>query len=316
MAIDFHKTQVQELLMALHGRSEIPLKLQYLGEGADAFQRLMDNPEYDLAQSEFSLIRKTASTIFRKIGNNKVNLVYLGCGTGFKAIPLIKAASKTHTPVNLLLADISHRMLEICVKEIRKKVRTNLLLQTALLDFEAGNFAYLTRPLRKNFYRSNLMFILGNTLGNLTDRTRILINFRESMATNDYLLIGVELAPKNNTEIQNMLRRYGGEGNTAILFNVFKNTGIDREHGHFLVTYNRVKNQVECRFQFDVDAAVKIGSEQVKMRKGQKVLLEISHKFTAAELRKLFKYAGFKIKLFATNKNRTYALVLAQPQEL
>ena len=316
MAIEFQGTQPQELLTALYGRGEIPFKLEYMGEGAEAWSRLAEAEEYDLGQNEFRLIRDSAKDIFAKIGRNKVNLLYLGCGTCFKAIPLVRAASKTHSPVNLCLLDISPTMLEIGKKKIAQKIKRNLLVETARIDFEGGNFAHVTSSLRKRFYRNNLLFFFGNTFGNLSDRTRILINFRESMAASDYLLIGVELVPNNNEELQNMLKRYRSEAVLAVFFNILKNLGVSRHGGRFIVSYNYLKSQVEWRFELSKDTAVRLGDEWVELRKGQKIFLGMSHKFTPAELKKLFKYAGFKVVLFVANKEKTFALVMGQPKGL
>ncbi|MEW5954979.1 MAG: L-histidine N(alpha)-methyltransferase [Candidatus Micrarchaeota archaeon] len=316
MAIEFHGTQPQELLTALYGRGEIPFKLEYMGEGAYAWSRLAEAEEYDLGQNEFKLIRDSAKDIFAKIGRNKVNLLYLGCGTCFKATPLVKMAAKTHSPVNLCLLDISPTMIEVGKKKIMQRIKRNLLVETEVVDFEGGNFAHVTSSLRKRFYRNNLLFFFGNTFGNLADRMRILINFRESMAASDYLLIGVELVPNNNTELQNMLKRYRSEGVLAVFFNILKSLGVNRHAGKFTVSYNYLKNQVEWRFELLKDTAVRLGDEWVELRKGQKIFLGMSHKFTPAELKKLFKYAGFKVVLFAANKAKTYALIMGQPKEL
>jgi len=314
--LEFRGTQPQELLTALYGRGEIPFKMEYLGKGAEAWSRLAEATEYDLGQSEYKLIGDQAKKIFSKIGRNKVNLLYLGCGTCFKAIPLIKAAGKTHSPVNLCLLDISPAMLEIGKKKLTQKIKRNLLIETSLFDFEGGNFAHVTSSLRKRFYHNNLMFIFGNTFGNLSDRMRILINFRESMAASDYLLVGVELVPPTNEALQNMLTRYRSEGVLAVFFNILKSLGVSRNAGKFTVTYNNLKNQVEWRFTLSRDTAVRLGEEWIELRKGQKIFLGISHKFTPAELKKLFRYAGFKVVLFATNKNKSYALIMSQPKEL
>ena len=313
-AIDFRENQPLELLTALHGRGEIPFKMEYLGEGADAWNKLAEAEEFDIAHGEYKLLNESVKKLFSKLGRNKVNLLYLGCGTCFKAVPLVKAAAKTHSPVNLCLLDISPTMLEIGKKNIQQKIKRNLLVETSLFDFEGGNFAHITSSLRKRFYRNNLLFILGNTFGNLSDRARILINFRESMTATDYLLIGAELAPSTTVEKENMLRRYRNEGVLNVFFNILKSLGVSRNSGKFIVNYNTVKSQVEWRFELYKDAAVRLGGEWVELRKGQKIFLGMSHKFTPAELKKLFRYAGFRTLLCITNPEKRYTLIMGQPK--
>jgi uncharacterized SAM-dependent methyltransferase len=68
----------------------------------------------------------------------------------------------------------------------------NIQIKPIELDFERGNFSDIMYELKKEGH-SNLLFYLGNTLGNHSDRQRVLTNFRDSRSSDDYLIIGVEL---------------------------------------------------------------------------------------------------------------------------
>jgi uncharacterized SAM-dependent methyltransferase len=300
---------------ALQGRKEIPLKFQYLGGGAKLFSKIRQS-NYPPFKAERRLLNKHAKLIASKLRGKTANVVYPACGTGEKIFPLMKEliAKQKQSPVHFALLDISPEMLAIAKRKMRSRLKTRVKLRTDIVDLEHGNFAHVTNDLRKNAGEVNLIVLDGNMLGQQHDKARILGNLRDSMTSEDFLLLGVHIVGRKSRI--NVLQEHQ-EGPVADFFShVLENIGVSREAGQFVAFKNRQRNQLEWRFVFNQDVAIKLYGEQVRFEKGSKLLLGTSHKFEAPELRKMLNYAGFNEKLWLQDKTKEYALVLAQPKQL
>jgi uncharacterized SAM-dependent methyltransferase len=307
-----HNKQISEFVTALRGRSEIPLKFEYLKDGAKRWDRLIHSEDYSLGIIENDLIKDNSSGILEEIQNKNVNIIDLGCGTGEKAITFLENIKKIDCKYVAL--DISKDMLELAESNIIKKV-PNLNSEYHLVDFEEGNFAHITEELREKNYPLNLILFLGNTLGNVSDKSRVLSNIRESMTLNDHLLIGIELF--DIKRIQDILKHY--KGNKIWQDNIFTSLeyfGLNQEDGRFEVNFNRNKNQVEARFVIKKDKEINCISRKIKLKKDSKILLMISYKATPKDIQILLAETGFVIKRLFLNKDETYALILCKPAKL
>jgi len=307
------KRKISEFVTAITGRKEIPLKFEYLGEGADRYEKVLGDEGYSDAFNEAETIKALSKSIISATWRTKANLVYVGCGNGLKALPLLKEFGKTHNPLNYALLDISPAMLLKAYKNTRRQYSAPIIIRCFEWDFEEGNFAYVTDYLKKNGDPLNIILFLGNTIGNLSDRARILANFRESMSFNDYLLVTFHMVPRNP---EDAVRVYSSSAITSWLTTALDNIGIDPGAGTIKVSYDKKRQQVEFQFHIVRDVSGSLDDREVNLHKGQKVLLATSHKFSRSEIRSLLNVAGFKIKWFHLSKGSTMANVLCQPKQL
>jgi len=300
--------QVSEFVTALRGRSEIPLKFEYLQDGANRWDRLVHSKDYGIGLEEAKIIKGYVNEILNET-SEKVNILDIGCGNGEKALLFLEnIKSKRKKYVAL---DISKTMLELAKKKILKK-EPELNAEFYNIDFEAGNFANITDNLREKNYSNNLLLFLGNTLGNVSDKSRVLSNIRESMTLKDYLLIGIELFDVKR--IQEILRHY--EGNNLWKDNIMtalEYFGLNKEDGSIIVKFNKDKNQVEARFVIKRSKTLKYRSKRINLVKGNKILLMISYKATPKSMQILLAKIGFIIKRLFLNKREDYALFLCKP---
>src|SRR3989344_2947350 len=116
-------------------------------------------------------------------------------------------------------------------------------------DFEYGNIANVTYYLNRRYRSRNLILFLGNTIGNLSDAHRVLINLRESMSNEDFLLVG--LAYYNSRNIP--LSAYNNPDVIDVLWSVPEKLGIKRNDAKISWTYNKAKRQLECQLKFEKD---------------------------------------------------------------
>jgi uncharacterized SAM-dependent methyltransferase len=306
------KKQEFELITAIKGRGEIPLKFQYLGEGSKNWDKIA---KYRLKTGgitaiEFNLLRKKIKLFLDPYSNiKKINVIDLGCGNGIASYPVLEELQRRKIKFKYIPIDISKELLNMAVKNVKAKFG-NVECKAFQLDFESGNFSDVIYELKEGD-SVNLLLFLGSTLGNFSDRNRILTNFRDSMSSDDYLIIGVELT--NLYKIHKILPYYRGKLTEDFLYFIPEKIGIKRKDTIFDVGWNESKKQIEARMILRKDIEVKIGSEKFILEKGEQILLGISVKFTEETLTKLLSDVGFRTELLTTSEDRGYILSMVQP---
>jgi uncharacterized SAM-dependent methyltransferase len=306
------RKQEFELITAIKGRGEIPLKFQYLGEGSKNWDKIA---KYRLKTGgitaiEFNLLRKKIKLFLDPYSNiKKINVIDLGCGNGIASYPVLEELQRRKIKFKYIPIDISKELLNMAVKNVKAKFG-NVECKAFQLDFESGNFSDVIYELKEGD-SVNLLLFLGSTLGNFSDRNRILTNFRDSMSSDDYLIIGVELT--NLYKIHKILPYYRGKLTEDFLYFIPEKIGIKRKDTIFDVGWNESKKQIEARMILRKDIEVKIGSEKFILEKGEQILLGISVKFTEETLTKLLSDVGFRTELLTTSEDRGYILSMVQP---
>lgn len=147
-------------------------------------------------------------------------------------------------------------------------------------------------------------------MGNSSDRSRVLTNFRDSMTSEDYIIVGAELV--NLARINKLLTHYNRQEIYDIALNVLDYYGV-KKNGIPEARFNYNLNQVEMMFKLTKDTKFNIGKEEIFLEKDDELLLFISVKFADWNFAKLFSDAGFRIELFTSSSERGYALAMCQP---
>lgn len=300
--------QIAELITALIGRKEIPLKFQYIGEGADRFTQFEHTVDYGIGQSEISIILQNDRRILSRLENNEYNLLDMGCGDGKKAAAVMERFKIHDSLQNYFPTDISARMIDIATSNFTL-AHPNATVETFLEDFEAGNIARITYYLRRRYQRNNFILFLGTTIGNLSDPHRILVNFRDSMTHSDFLLIGLAIYNKR----KNPLEGYDKKIIYDWLWTIPNNIGIKQEDASIELSFNKKKLRIEYALAFKRDWNKILGGQELKIENGQRILIAVSQKFTKDEILKLLGGAGFKILEIFVNEQKDYGLILCKP---
>lgn len=295
--------QEAELITGLVGRREVPLKFEYLGEGADRYTSLA-HPKEVGGETEIDIFLNNERKFAHFLEGKEMNLLDLGCGDGKKAAFFISHINKGARAYFAL--DISERMLEIAVNNM-ELAYPNLPHETFQDDFEFGNIANVTYYLNRRYQSKNLIIFLGNTIGNLSDAHRVLINLRESMSDEDFLIVGLAFYNSKNIPVDS----YNNPNIIEVLWTVPERIGIKRNDAKIFWTYNKVKRQLECQLEFLKDWRQTFGANFLQFSKGQRIRLAISRRFTKEDIFELFAEAGFKIEFVIHDKDN--ALILSRP---
>lgn len=311
----FTHSQTSELITAIKGRGEIPLKFVYIGNtGVDRWDKIAKNRSEDkhgINSVEGNLLSAKVSDFLNSFKNlEKLNIIDIGPGNGYPVMTLLHPLKKLGVNFRYVPVDISEEMLKLASDNVKNEF-PDIEIRPINLDFELGNFAEETYKLRESGFQ-NLMLFLGSTLGNQSDRSRVLTNFRDSMTSDDFLIIGVELVNLHKTD--KILKQYQGEDAADFVFSVAEFLGIKREDGEFEVVFNSESHQIEIYFHFAKDVSVILENDEIFFEKDDKLLLSRSHKFTEWVFAKVLSDAGFRMELMTTSSEKGYSLVMCQPQ--
>lgn len=299
--------QLDEYLAALKQRM-LPLKFAYIGRAAHTHDELVRSREYGLADAEAALIRaRFASSILPKLSGAGLNVIDVGSGNGIKALVVLRILHQKFSDLRYIGLDYSEELARIAVRNISAELPW-LTVVTWQIDFEANPFRDIVDRIRTGY--SNLLLFLGHTLGNPFDRLRTLSNTRNSMGSQDTLLVGVELYQP--TRVHEVLEHYRNEPFYRAVFNPLTFAGLQREDGILEVSFNELTKNVEVHFQFTKDVSVRISpSEVIEFKSGEKLFIFLSHRFSEAELREMFPMAGLHVRDILLDDDRTYALIFA-----
>lgn len=297
--------QEAELITALVGRREIPLKFEYFGEGADRYTSFT-HPKEVGGESELDILIDHERKITDILGSKSLNLLDLGCGDGKKAAFFINHIDQKLSVYSGI--DLSLRMLEIATNNM-ELAHPNLPKETFQEDFEQGNIANVTYYLHRRYQNNNLILFLGNTIGNISDAHRVLINLRESMTDEDFLMVGLAYYNQKNIPLD----AYSIPPVIDWLWTVPDKIGIKRSDAKIYVSYNKFRRQLEFQLEFLKDWAKTFGTNYLRFPNGQRIRLAISRRFTKDDIFELFANAGFKIESLLIDKERNNALVLCRP---
>ncbi|MBS3084091.1 L-histidine N(alpha)-methyltransferase [Candidatus Pacearchaeota archaeon] len=307
----FTKKQEFELLTAIKGRGEIPLKFAYLGEGAYNWVAIAQEraKKGGINLIERKLLSSRTEDFLRKYeGVGQLNVIDIGCGDGTPAYPILEKLNEKKIKFNYVPVDISEEMLNLAEKKIKKDFNVNS--DKVLLDLDSGQFSDKIYGLRKES-TANLLLFLGSTLGNFSDMNRVLSNILESMSSEDYLIIGMEMT--NLVKAEQLIPHYTAEIVQNLLKFIPNKIGFNDSNSENVVNWNANENRIEVKLKLKKDVGVKVGSESFTLKKNELILLGRSAKFTEWTFTKLLSDAGFRTELLTTSEDRGYTLSMIQP---
>ena len=305
------KRQEAELVTAIQGRGEIPLKFAYVGEGAKNFDRVAKERSRGegINSAETALLRKRIDDFLSAVDAKKgINVVDIGCGNGVPVFPVLKKLKDTKVPFTYVPMDISKELLTLASKTISIKFPC-VKCKPIEIDFELRQFSDVMYDLKKDG-STNLMLFLGSTLGNHSDLNRVLTNFRDSMTSKDFLIVGVELT--NLAKVHSIVPHYANKLNKTFATFILGQLGVSNSAYQFSASWNDKQNQIEARAIFKKPTKIEIANERFTIRKNENILLGRSIKFTEYTATKLFSDVGFRTELLTTAEDRGYLLTMLQ----
>ncbi len=289
---------------------EIPCKYLYDDRGSELFDQICDQPEYYLTRSELSLLEKESDAIAEIVSSPE--LVELGSGTARKTRTLLEAMLSRRDRVRYVPVDISRYALEAAAE-----------LETDLPGLEVeGVLCDYTRGLDElDPTAGGLTAFLGSTIGNFTHAggLGLLTSMRKRLTPGDWFLLGVDqVKPTGILEAAyDDSQGVTAEFNRNILRVVNRTIDGDFDPRKFehVALFNADENQMELYLVAREDVTVQFGSfgeHRLEIAAGERILTEISRKFTRESTEALLIEAGFVLNHWMPAADGGFALALAR----
>lgn len=286
----------------------LPPKYFYDDEGSKLFNAICETKDYYPTRTEFALFKQHAEEIINTVQAR--TYVELGAGASTKTeILLSKLNLNLHTYVTIdvcqeILVDTAHRLL---------KTHPNLQIKSLI-----GEYLPAIQALPVLDHPALYIFI-GSSIGNFTEQQSIelLSKLAQKMNTEDYLLLGLDRVKDKEV----LERAYDdGEGITARfnlnVLKVLNNTlgaNFNLEQFSHQAIYNEKEQQIEMYLISKQAQKIEFTSlnESIHMQENEKILTEISRKYTKASIQRLLSNSGLIEQAHYEPDNKYFSLVLA-----
>lgn len=301
---------VREGLLS-HPRS-LPPKYFYDDHGSQLFDRICDTPEYYVTRTEDSLLDAHARTIMRLARPR--HIIELGSGASRKTRHLFDACEALGEACCYWPFDVCEGIMRESAERLTEAYPW-LEVRALVGDYLAG-LDHLPDPDGRR-----LFVFLGGTIGNFeAEKARaFLAELRHRMRPGDTLLLGADRV--KDAQVLNQAYNDAQGVTAAFNLNVLsvlnRELGGDFELGRFRhhARYDTGAQQIEMYLVAEEDHSVQLRDldATLDIKKDERILTEISRKFTPLDLNALLDRVELKPKAHFEPENGYFSLVLAEP---
>lgn len=289
----------------------IPPKYFYDAHGSELFDQICDTREYYPTRAETALLAEHAPAIIAAVEPD--HLIELGSGSCRKTRYLLSAAQQAEGAVHFWPFDVCREMLVSAGRELLGEFPG--LRVTALVGDYLGGLARLPRPLGRR-----LFVFLGGTIGNFTELEAhlFLTDLRGHMHVGDYLLLGADRVK----DAQVLEAAYNDAAGVTARFNLNVlrvlnrelQADFDLESFRHQAVFNAQASRIEMYLISQREQQVRIGAlgRTYRFAAGERLLTEISRKFSHRHLSRSLINAGFEIEQHYEGGEQLFSLVLAR----
>jgi dimethylhistidine N-methyltransferase len=277
------------------GQKELPSKYLYDEVGSALFEVISVLPEYGLTRADTRLLRRCSDEIAARL-LPPVVVAELGSGSGKKTRWILEALTR-HQPTTYHPIEISPTALAMCERELGDLKFVSIVgLEEEYLD----GLAKVAAGRRKG--QCVLVLFLGSSIGNFDQAPgeRFLRNVRQALTPGDALLLGTDLvkpAPR-------MILAYDDPAGVTAAFNLNLLARINREldanfvlsQFQHLARYDAREQRVEMHLRSTVaqTGSIRRAGFSFKLREGETIWTESSHKYRPEEMSSLAERTGFR----------------------
>jgi L-histidine N-alpha-methyltransferase len=292
---------------------QLPSKYFYDERGSRLFDRITRLPEYYPTRTEQALLREVASRIARLTRPRE--LLELGSGTADKTRLLIEAALETGELRRFLPFEFSRQVAEESTRTIARNY-PELRVHAVVGDFEH----HLDRVPRGN---RRLVAFLGSTIGNFNESEAIpfLANVARLIDDEGWFLLGTDLV-KDTSVLELAYNDSAGvtaafNRNILDVINEHLQGNLDTESFDHVAFFNREQARIEMHLESRIEQTARLEALDLDLHfdKGERILTEVSCKYTRSSVERILTAAGFQLEHWFTDENEFFALSLARPSK-
>lgn len=288
----------------------LPPKYFYDHRGSLLFDQICNTPEYYPTRTESQLLQRYCQHIIDRLDVH--HIIELGSGTSRKTRHLFDACQTLDQYPSYWPFDVCEPMLIQTANELMLQYDW-LNIQPLEGDYSAG-LAHLPKPDGHSLY-----VFLGSSIGNFTETEAVdfLKEVRLHMTTGDTLLLGIDRV-KDKTVLEaayNDKQGVTAEFNLNVLsvLNNETKANFDIEQFSHQAVFNEDKSQIEMYLHSSSDQTIRFPSldQELKLHEGEKILTEISRKYSLAGIESLLGRAELEIMDHFEPNNQYFSLILA-----
>ena len=281
----------------------IPSKYHYDYQGSKYFEKITKQKEYYPTRKEKEILQKISKEI-PKMFNGDLSFCEIGSGAIDKVKILMNKNVKFYFPI-----DISFKFIKKASKKLKKKY-PKLKIKPIYADYN--------KPFKIQNYKktTKIFFFLGSSIGNFHpgEDIKFLKNLAKCIDKNSFVFVGVDLVKKTSIIEKAYNDKAGYTAKFSLnLINVINRNfkcGLNINNFYYRGVYNRKIRSIQGFLISKRDQSFKIGSKKFILKKGEKIQVEVSNKFTIKSFTKLVKKANFKIRSIWTDQQKYFSLFL------
>jgi L-histidine N-alpha-methyltransferase len=272
-------------------QKELHSKYLYDEIGSALFDAITFLPEYGLTRADERLLITNARAIAAALDGPVLEVIELGSGSGRKTRSLLSALGRglQYYPI-----DVSPEALARCSRELHGLADVHPLEETYLNGVDKA-------VARRRPGRSILVLFLGSTIGNFERRCgeAFLRDLRQRLQPGDALLLGADLVKSR----ERLILAYDDPTGVTAAFNLNLLGRVNRELGanfnlrafRHVARYNEQERRIEMHLHALADQNVNIAAADfsLRVRAGETIWTESSHKYTLQELPTIAARTGF-----------------------
>lgn len=289
----------------------LPPKYFYDDHGSRLFDAICDTQEYYPTRTEDALLQRHAAEVIRLVQPGHV--VELGSGSSRKTRRLFDACEQLGCAAQYWPFDVCEQMLVEAAGQLAMEYDW-LNINGLVGDYHGGLRHFPA------IHGRSLYVFLGGTIGNFEhdEAVAFLRELRRTMHNEDRLLLGADRVKQHDVlhAAYNDSAGITGEFNLNVLrvLNRELDATFDLDNFRHEAIFNSEAQRIEMHLVAECDQRVHVQAldEVIEFSAGERILTEISRKFTPESLAALLAEAGFAIERHFEPGNGYFSLVLAR----
>jgi len=289
----------------------LPPKYFYDHRGSVLFDQICNTPEYYPTRTESGLLRRYCQHIINQLHLH--HIIELGSGTSRKTRHLFDACQYLNKYPGYWPFDVCEPMLIETAEQLMVQYDW-LNVQPLEGDYSAG-LSHLPKPDGHSLY-----VFLGSSIGNFseTEAINFLKEVRKHMANGDTLLLGIDRVK----DIEVLEAAYNDEQGVTAEFNLNVLSVLNQQLGanfdlqqfNHQAVFNESASQIEMYLHSTTSQTITFSEldEQLTLDEGEKILTEISRKYTLDGIEQLLNRAELEIVDHFEPDNEYFSLILAR----
>lgn len=292
----------------------LPPKYFYDERGSQLFEQICTTPEYYPTRTEEKLLSHYSEEIITQV--KPAEIMELGSGNAHKTRRLFDACEQVDHTCSYAPFDVCETMLESVSEQLQSDYDW-LDVNPLLGDYHAG-LEHLPE-----IHGTRLYVFLGGTIGNFYpgQAQDFIKEIKATMQPGDYFLLGADRVKDNHL----LDAAYNDDQGITAEFNLNVLHVLNRElkadfnlenfehQAEFNSKYNRIEMHLLCTHDHSV--YLQHLDEKITFYKGERILTEVSHKYTFDVLEDLLEESGLNICNHYEPDNKYFSLVLASCPE-